>query len=312
MNALDKLLYDPEEKRSLGMVALGIKEPDGTVRRVRNAELLPAYYLIPEAIMERCGQELYSIPRFFSELITNKEAIKTIESDLFVLCISDCYAYMVWPYLRPDVPYMEIYSGYEPSWKIAHAGSIWVSELYRLKIVPTIRDCYANKDRYIPYPHIVDMEIIMSRIVQSAKERYNLQPIFDTAKEYRCFEDFDYRDSHQKTDFYRKWYHTRSKKAEFSYEGFQEQCKRYYNDVDWEIPDPLSSFEDEIGEKVDVDRFLKTLDSKDVRILQMRAEGYTYQEVAKELGYKTHSAVVKRVRKIGEQYQKFTGLNFGF
>lgn len=312
MNALDKLLYDPEEKRALGMVALVIQESDGTLKRVRNSELLPAFYLIPEAILQRCGQELYSLPRFFIELITDKAAIKTVESDLFVMCISDCYAYMVWPYLCPSVPYMEIFSGYEPSWKIAHAASIWVSELYRQNILPTIRDYYANKYSYIPFPQVMDMEIILSRIVQSAMERYNLQPIIDAAKEYRCFEDFDYRDSNQKTDFYRKWYHTRSKKAEFSYESFQEQCKKYYDDIDWEIPDPLSSFEDEIGEKVDVDRFLKTLDEKDRQILWMRAEGYTNQEIADRLGYKTHSAIVKRVKKLGKTYQEFFGLNFGF
>ena len=37
------------------------------------------------------------------------------------------------------------------------------------------------------------------------------QYCIDTAKEFRCFEDFDYRNSRQKIDFYRKWYHTRAK-----------------------------------------------------------------------------------------------------
>ena len=67
-----------------------------------------------------------------------------------------------------------------------------------------------------------------------------------------------------------------------------------------------------IEEKVDVDRFLSTIEDKDKQILQMRAEGYTTQEIADRLGYKTHSAVVKRIKKLGKAYQEFSGLNFGF
>ena len=70
--------------------------------------------------------------------------------------------------------------------------------------------------------------------------------------------------------------------------------------------------EEEIEEKVDVDRFLSTIEDKDKQILQMRAEGYTNQEIADRLGYKTHSAIVKRIKKLGRMYQDFSGLNFGF
>ena len=52
--------------------------------------------------------------------------------------------------------------------------------------------------------------------------------------------------------------------------------------------------------------------AKDKQILQMRAEGYTNQEIADRLGYKTHSAVVKRIKKLGKMYQEYSGLNFGF
>ena len=38
----------------------------------------------------------------------------------------------------------------------------------------------------------------------------------------------------------------------------------------------------------------------------------TYEEIASEVGYKTHSAVLKRIKKIGEEYQKFSGDDLGF
>ena len=131
-------------------------------------------------------------------------------------------------------------------------------------------------------------------------------------KEYRCFEDFDYRDSNQKIDFYRKWYHTRSKKAEFSLEGYKEYLMEAYDDDGWEVPDPVSDFEDEVVENVDVQRFMATLSEKDRNILQLRQDGYTLQEIADKLEYKTHSAVLKRINKIGRQYEKYSGLSFGF
>ena len=45
-------------------------------------------------------------------------------------------------------------------------------------------------------------------------------------------------------------------------------------------------------------RFKATLSPKDMAILELRAEGYGYQEIANKLGYKTHSAVVKRMEAI--------------
>ena len=84
-----------------------------------------------------------------------------------------------------------------------------------------------------------------------------------------------------------------------------------YDDT-FEIEDPISSFEDEVVENIDVQKFLSKLDEKDKQILQLREDGYTYKEIADRVGFKTHSAVVKRINKIGRMYEKFSGLNFGF
>ena len=57
---------------------------------------------------------------------------------------------------------------------------------------------------------------------------------------------------------------------------------------------------------------MKTLDEKDRRILELRMENYTYEEIAAEVGYKTHSAVVKRIKRIGETFQKYAKTDLGF
>ena len=39
---------------------------------------------------------------------------------------------------------------------------------------------------------------------------------------------------------------------------------------------------------------------------------HTLEEIAEKLGYKNHSGVLKRIRKIGLAYEKFTGADYGF
>ena len=288
--------------------------PGGVFAKFKNAQFIPGFYFIPESFLLKCGQELYSFPRDFNQLMVDGDALNMVASDLFTECISDCYAYMAWPYLCPEIPYMEIFSGDSPSWRLAHAAGIWIEELTIVGLLPTFETLFhkPKENLYFGFVPIEDVSLFMSIIVPMAVKRHDIQILLDTEKEYRCFEDFDYRESHQKTDFYRKWYHTRTKHPQISLEGYQEQMKAYYDDIDWEVPDPVSSFEEEVETRVDVNRFLSTIDDKDKQILQMRAEGYTTQEIADRLGYKTHSAVVKRIKKLGKAYQKFSGLNFGF
>ena len=70
--------------------------------------------------MDKCGEEINSIPR---KMLQDRRAIKVIESNLFKLVIIDAYAFMAWPFMGLRAK-REIYSGYESSWRYAHAASI--------------------------------------------------------------------------------------------------------------------------------------------------------------------------------------------
>ena len=48
-----------------------------------------------------------------------------------------------------------------------------------------------------------------------------------------------------------------------------------------------------------------TITEKDREILKLRMEGYTEQEIADKVGYKTASAVHKRISKIADAYEDF-------
>ena len=292
-----------------------IKTEDGGSRKVENAEYIPAFFFIPEHLLKKVDKEIYNLPRNSRMLVVDPKAREILESDYFYMIIRNVYAYMAYCFFPYDGEFMEIYSGYDPAWILAHVPDIWIRSLTDLGYLPTIEDMYSYYDLEIQGFASKDAVIdIMANAVAYAFDKWNLLPILETAKEFRCFEDFDYRDSTQKMDFYRKWYHTRTKHPQISLEEYVEGTPDIYDGYDMErdIADPGIPFEDYVVTKVDTETFMSRLSEKDRRILQLRLAGKTYEEIAAEVGYKTHSAVLKRIKKIGAEYQKFSGEDLGF
>jgi DNA-binding NarL/FixJ family response regulator len=72
-----------------------------------------------------------------------------------------------------------------------------------------------------------------------------------------------------------------------------------------EVEDVSSSFEDGVVAEDFCQRFKARLSEKDMRILELRAEGFTYEKIAKKMGYKNHSGVIKRIRSITKAFSKY-------
>ena len=130
-----------------------------------------------------------------------------------------------------------------------------------------------------------------------------MNDVLDVVEEYRCFEDFDRRKSNAKTDFFRKWYHTRTKYQTVSWEDYISENEGY---SDGATP------EEAAVSTVLVEQFLATLSEKDRRILELRMEGICLEDIAKKLGYSNHSGVLKRIQRIGQAYEAFTQTDLGF
>ena len=56
------------------------------------------------------------------------------------------------------------------------------------------------------------------------------------------------------------------------------------------------------------DSFAATLNSTDREIYYLREQGYTQQEIARMLKYKTHSAVTKRLKAMRQKFDEFCGI----
>ena len=290
-----------------------LKRKNGEVTPYKNSEYIPAFYFIPKEAMTKLPKELRELPRNPWFIFRDWDAIKIVESDLFLELMMDGYACLTWPYLGIGGD-MEAYSGYDPAYAIAHSCGIWVETMTNLGIIPTTNELLKKATPWEQwgYVPVAETQWTMRRVVRAAMHRYNLQALLDTVKQNRCAEDFDDRYSTQKIDFIRKWYHTRTKHPQISLDEFQRAYAEEHNDTWWDVPDTQQDMEQTVVDCADADLFIQALDPKDLEILQLRNKGQSLEEIAQMLGYKTHSAVLKRIQKLGEKYQEFAGTDIGF
>ena len=292
----DKFMYN------LGKFSEEIDVPVESILKNED-DMLDAFY-------EYNSKELNSIPRNPQKLIRDYNAVAVVESDLFIQLMMDAYAYMVWPYMCPG-EYMEVYSGYDPAWIFAHSPAYWVQEMLEENVIPpSSRLLRMNGD--IDWVTEEEANDILLWLVPQTMAHYGMREVISIAEEYRCFEDFDFRASNQKKDFYRKWYHTQTKHPQISLDGFKDDYAEEHDGLEWDIEDESSNFENESTVKVLAEQFMETLSEKDKKILQLRLEGYTMEEVAEKLGYANHSGVLKRLRKIGQAFEKYADVDYGF
>jgi DNA-directed RNA polymerase specialized sigma24 family protein len=97
-----------------------------------------------------------------------------------------------------------------------------------------------------------------------------------------------------------------------SLEDLQEEAEAAGKALQWEPVDLEPAVEDSVLNRVVADQFLGMINKKDREILHLRYLGFTFSEIAERLGFKTHSAVQKRIQKLGRQYECFTDTDLGF
>ncbi len=246
------------------------------------------------------------MPRSLHGILISNEWTKKVASDLFRLAVIDITAYFVWPAFGINA-YMECYSGFDPIWQLAHGASMWADAF---RHIGGITPQYLADNRKLEIPWLTQEEAqhVFMYIGLCGIEKNGLQPSIDVIKEMRCYEDFDARESNVKIDFYRKWYHTRWRYKTVSLDQLiDENGSSSRNDamdfiIGDRVQDTAAEFDETVCSKLDAERFYASLKPKDKQILELRVEGYTYQEIADKLGYKTHSAVLKRIRKIADEY----------
>ena len=146
------------------------------------------------------------------------------------------------------------------------------------------------------------VDLYLAEMMNLYMKSQGVPELVKTVKKNGTHEDFnnDVRNNYDKIDFDRKWYHLRTKLgAPLSLDEIVETTPEALADAE-------AFFKDNEKEYIILRReFLDTLNSADREIYIMLENECTQAEIAERLGYKTHSTITKREKKIKQQLKEF-------
>ena len=129
--------------------------------------------------------------------------------------------------------------------------------------------------------------------------------LFSISAKIPQHEDFSDKLSTDKINFHKKWTHSDTKLGALLL--FSELSENEATDIEGAKNFFGSNPGMEIKYNFFRDEYAKTLDGIDREIYYLSEQGYKQKEIAKKLGYKNHSAVSKRMKKMNIDFQDFLG-----
>ena len=147
--------------------------------------------------------------------------------------------------------------------------------------------------------------VIDETLIETVMQGQQVSEIFGISKKIPQHEDFSEQLNQDKINFYNKWTHCKTKLGAPLF--FSELSE----DESTNIEGVKNFFANDPAEEQRYiflrDEFAKTLNSTDKEIYYLSEKGLTQKEIADRLGYKTHSAVSKRMKIMNKDFKKFIG-----
>ena len=251
--------------------------------------LLPLFYTFPTEVVGK--SEFRDLPRNMHTALTNEESLERIQSKQFLKDMANMTAAMVWMHLGHK-GWMEVYSGYSPTYVFAHMLRHWRNLFYTVYREVNPIELFQQGVTF-DWLSLEESKEVWARIVAFSDEHFSIvRKVIGVEKELPCFEDFDLksgtaRHSRAYYDFLRKWYHTKTKHPIMLTNRIPHRIGIWTNSADF---------------RLDWESFVKSLEPAERRIIELKLRGKTQKEIAEIMGYKTHSAVQKKLVKIRKSY----------
>lgn len=147
--------------------------------------------------------------------------------------------------------------------------------------------------------------VIDETLIETVMQGQQVPAIFGVSKKIPQHEDFTERLNQDKINFYNKWTHCKTKLGAPLL--FSELSEDETTDIEGAKMFFSNDPEEERRYIFLRDEFAKTLNSTDKEIYYLSEKGLTQKEIADRLGYKTHSAVSKRMKIMNKDFKKFIG-----
>ena len=283
--------------------------PTGIIEIPQDSYLswLTMFYLMPRVLVEKWPEAL-KIPRKPFKALRSQACLDIIKQDMFAELVWDCWSWTAWQFFRVKDSrgsYGEIpgsraqYTGHFPLWQLSYS----ILPYFRREIErnhTSFQELYTMQPNYemewLSYDEFYDLVGILTNMVV---EQEHWQPMIDAIWENRTLEDYENKSSVVRNDFMRHWNHNRSGKS-ISLDALVEEGGDIMN-----VTDPRAEFERKVLSQGQIDAFAQRLSEQDREILRLRMEQHTEQEIADAVGFKTASAVHKRIAKIAAAYEDF-------
>ena len=147
--------------------------------------------------------------------------------------------------------------------------------------------------------------VIDETLIETVMQGQQVPAIFGVSKKLPQHEDFAERLNQDKINFYNKWTHAKTKLGAPLL--FSELSEDETTDIEGAKMFFSNDPEEERRYIFLRDEFAKTLNSTDKEIYYLSEKGITQKEIAKRLGYKTHSVVSKRMKIMNKNFKEFLG-----
>ena len=279
---------------------------------------LPMFYLMPRELVKQRPAYM-ELPRHMKKLLSDPKYFDMVSKNLlFYELVADCYAWVIWQVLWvPDKKHglkhipgtWDHYSGYFPIWKLCYYIIPAMADELDKEFGWNLQKLFSMPDgQDMPWMSYEIFWMFVTLLTNQVVNKHNLQPTIDCAWEQRQPEDYNGKNVYFR-DYQRSWYHNR-KQPPVSMDELMKDHARNGTDINgkagFDIPDPKAEFEQEVVDKAAIDQFKEGLSETDMRILKMRQMRFTLAEIAEAVGFKTASAVKKRIDRIAAQYTEFS------
>ena len=291
-----------------------------TIPQDSNLAWLTLFYALPKELVSKRNQYL-EIPRSPYDVLRTDKYDNLINDDAFLELVWDCYAWSVWQFIQVprsngygDIPgKWTSYSGDFPLWRLCYAIQNHFRNKFETEMEWSFQKLFTMpQGMEIPWLTYQQFSNLIGNFTDMIVEEQNWQPMIDEVWKNRQMDDYSERKSTNKRDFVNKWYCSwnDNKKPIFLDEAIKSD-EEISEELLIHLPAPREDFETKILAKEKVDTFTSALDKKDKQILQMRMDGYTLEQIAAFFGYKTPSAIYKRIQKLATAYEQFVTMQYG-
>ena len=280
---------------------------------------LTLFYALPKELVDK-RKEYLELPRNITQVINSVQSKGLIESDAFLELVWDCYAWSAWQYFQiphKDGTYHDIpgdwshYSGDFPLWQLSYETIKHFRSKFETEMEWSFQKLFLmDKDDELPWLSYQQFGNLIGNLTDMIVKELNWQPMIDEIWRERQPDDYNRGKNTDKRGFMRSWEHSRTAQH-VSLEGVSESGVKLDGDMLFDLADPRAAFETTVITEVQMAQFKSKLTETDRQIMKMRYEGYTLKEIAEKVGFKTPSAVSKRIEKLAGQYDDFIGREYG-